>query len=235
LSTRARSHASSSPLSVSGPTPTVSSNGTSRRLAVIQAHPMPRRVAGAGSWMIRTLEPSVMVIFPACQSISSTYWSRKFVPRIPGTTKLSTTATCMRPLQLTTCSGNVPWPQRRTLRPSLSRMEPPAASKGSPPKQPPRCPKGGKSPARLACLRQTAHVQLEAPSSPGDGDPHFRYSGQALAGFGSVAGDSLAGGGPSCHNGSIRFVSQRTNISEYTKGDATRSSAQIIMTNTGYE
>ncbi|KRY48073.1 hypothetical protein T03_17231, partial [Trichinella britovi] len=94
---------------------------------------MPRRVAGAGSWMIRTLEPSVMVISPACQSISSTYWSRKFVPRIPGTTKLSTTATCMRPLHLTTCSGNVPWPQRRTLRPSLSRMEPPAASKGSPP------------------------------------------------------------------------------------------------------
>ncbi|KRZ94669.1 hypothetical protein T08_4143 [Trichinella sp. T8] len=80
-----------------------------------------------------TLEPSVMVISPDCQSISSTYWSRKFVPRIPGTTKLSTTATCMRPLHLTTCSGNVPWPQRRTLRPLLSRMEPPAASKGSPP------------------------------------------------------------------------------------------------------
>ncbi|XP_003378753.1 hypothetical protein Tsp_12189, partial [Trichinella spiralis] len=29
------------------------------------------------------------------------------------------------------------------------------------------------------------------------------------------------------------FVSQRTNISQYTKADATRSSAQIIMTNTG--
>ncbi|KRX40306.1 hypothetical protein T05_12381 [Trichinella murrelli] len=144
---------------------------TSRGLAVIQANPMPQRVAGAGSWMIRTLEPSVMVIFPACQSISLTYWSRKFEPRIPGTTKLSTTATCMRPLQLTTCSGNVPWPQRRTLRPSLCRMEPPAASKGSPPKQPPRCPKGGKSPARLAYLRQTAHVQLEVPSSPGDAIP----------------------------------------------------------------
>ncbi|XP_003370328.1 conserved hypothetical protein, partial [Trichinella spiralis] len=93
LSIRARSHASSSPLSVSGPSPTVSSSGTSRGLAVIQAHPMPGRVAVASSWMIRTLEPSVMVIFPACQSISLTYWSRKFVPRIPGTTKLSTTAT----------------------------------------------------------------------------------------------------------------------------------------------
>ncbi|KRY46572.1 hypothetical protein T03_7925 [Trichinella britovi] len=31
------------------------------------------------------------------------------------------------------------------------------------------------------------------------------------------------------------FVSQRTDISQYTKGDATRSSAQIIMTNTDCE
>ncbi|XP_003382329.1 hypothetical protein Tsp_09167 [Trichinella spiralis] len=31
------------------------------------------------------------------------------------------------------------------------------------------------------------------------------------------------------------FVSQRTDISQYTKEDATRSSAQIIMTNTDCE
>ncbi|KRY05474.1 hypothetical protein T01_1957, partial [Trichinella spiralis] len=38
---------------------------------------MPGRVAWDGSWPIRTLEPSVMVISPACQSISLTYRSRK--------------------------------------------------------------------------------------------------------------------------------------------------------------
>ncbi|KRX21417.1 hypothetical protein T07_7409 [Trichinella nelsoni] len=38
---------------------------------------------------------------------------------------------------------------------------------------------------------------------------YFRCSGYALAGFGSVAGDNLAGGGPSCHNGSIRVQSWR--------------------------
>ncbi|KRX77304.1 hypothetical protein T06_786 [Trichinella sp. T6] len=93
LSTRARSHALRSPLLFSGLSPTVSSRDTSRGLAVIQAHPMPGRVAWAGSWMIRTLESSVMVISPDCQSISLTYWSRKLVPRIPDTTKLSTTTT----------------------------------------------------------------------------------------------------------------------------------------------
>ncbi|KRY22773.1 hypothetical protein T12_168 [Trichinella patagoniensis] len=62
LATRARSQASSCTLSVSGPSHTVSSSGTSRGLAVIQAHPMPERVTGAGSWTIRTLEPSVMII-----------------------------------------------------------------------------------------------------------------------------------------------------------------------------
>ncbi|KRY65483.1 hypothetical protein T4A_10176 [Trichinella pseudospiralis] len=86
-----------------------------------------------GSCWILTFEPSVMVIFLACQSISLMHWSRKFVPRIPGTTKLSTTAKCIRPLQPPTCSGNTPWPQRRTLRPSPNSMEPLAASKGSPP------------------------------------------------------------------------------------------------------
>ncbi|KRY55004.1 hypothetical protein T03_6488 [Trichinella britovi] len=45
LSTRARSHAPSSPLSFPGPSPTVSSRDTSRGLAVIQVHPMPGRVA----------------------------------------------------------------------------------------------------------------------------------------------------------------------------------------------
>ncbi|KRZ81768.1 hypothetical protein T08_3734 [Trichinella sp. T8] len=133
LSTRARSHAPSSPLSFPGLSPTVSSRDTSRGLAVIQVHPMPGCVAWDGSWAIRTLEPSVMVISPACQSISLTYRSRKLVPRIPGTTRLSTMATWRRPLQLPNCSGNVPWPQRRTRRPSPSRMEPPAASRGSPP------------------------------------------------------------------------------------------------------
>ncbi|KRZ08629.1 hypothetical protein T4C_1790 [Trichinella pseudospiralis] len=34
------------------------------------------------------------------------------------------------------------------------------------------------------------------------------------------------------HN-EFQFVSQRTNISQYTKEDTTRSSAKIIMTNTG--
>ncbi|KRY31216.1 hypothetical protein T01_6174 [Trichinella spiralis] len=74
-------------------------------------------------------------------------------------------------------------------------------------RQPPRCPEGGKSPARLAYLRRTAHVQLEAPSLQKDGDPRFNYSGHALAGFGSEAGGSFAGGGPGCHNGSIRVQS----------------------------
>ncbi|KRY57947.1 hypothetical protein T03_2020 [Trichinella britovi] len=69
-------------------------------------------------------------------------------------------------------------------------------------KQPPRCPEGGKSPARLAYLRQTAHVQLEAPSSPKDGNPRFHYSGHALAGFGSEAGGSLDGNGPVLRIGS---------------------------------
>ncbi|KRY86775.1 hypothetical protein T4D_15256 [Trichinella pseudospiralis] len=123
----------SSPPSFSGLSPPVVYPGTSRSLAVVQVHPMPGRVACASLWTIRTFELSVMVISPARQSISLTYWSRKLVPRIPGTTKLSTTATWMRPLQLPTCSGNVPWPHRRILRPSPSRMEPPAASRGPPP------------------------------------------------------------------------------------------------------
>ncbi|KRX16258.1 hypothetical protein T07_7034 [Trichinella nelsoni] len=212
LSTRARSHAPSSPLLFPGLSPTVSSRDTSRGLAVIQVHPMPGRVAWDGSWTIRTLDPSVMVISPACQSISLTYWSRKLVPRIPGTTKLSTMATWRRPLQLPNCSGNVPWPQSRTRRPSPSRMEPPAAFRGSPPvdlcqRQPPRCPEGGESPARLAYLLQTAHVQLGAPSSLTDGGPRVHSSWRALAGLGSGAGGSLAGGGPGCHSGSIRMRS----------------------------
>ncbi|KRZ01373.1 hypothetical protein T11_15907 [Trichinella zimbabwensis] len=97
------------------------------------AHPMLGRVAWAGSRTIRTLEPSVMVISRACQSISLTYWSKKFVPKIPGTTRLSTTTTSIRPLQPPISSDHTPWPQRRTLRPSPSRMEPSAAPKGSPP------------------------------------------------------------------------------------------------------
>ncbi|KRX62996.1 hypothetical protein T09_10887 [Trichinella sp. T9] len=76
-------------------------------------------------------------------------------------------------------------------------------------KQPPRCPEGGKSPARLAYLRQTAHVQLEAPSSPKDGKPRFHYSGHALAGFGSEAGGSLDGNGPVLRIGSTPFPLRR--------------------------
>ncbi|KRY92505.1 hypothetical protein T4D_14651 [Trichinella pseudospiralis] len=50
LSTRARSQASSFPLSVSVPSPTASSSGASRGLTVIWAHPMPgRRFAAAVS------------------------------------------------------------------------------------------------------------------------------------------------------------------------------------------
>ncbi|KRY16222.1 hypothetical protein T03_11978 [Trichinella britovi] len=35
------------------------------------------------------------------------------------------------------------------------------------------------------------------------------------------------------NNNEFQIVSQRTDISQYTKGNATRSSAQIIMTNAG--
>ncbi|KRY93905.1 hypothetical protein T11_13173 [Trichinella zimbabwensis] len=35
------------------------------------------------------------------------------------------------------------------------------------------------------------------------------------------------------NNNEFQFVFQRTDISQYTKADATRSRAQIIMTNTG--
>ncbi|KRY38802.1 hypothetical protein T03_10655 [Trichinella britovi] len=52
-------------------------------------------------------------------------------------------------------------------------------------------------------------LRLEAPSLPGDGDPRFRCSGHALSGFRSVAGDSLACGGPNCHNESIQVQSWR--------------------------
>ncbi|XP_003370372.1 putative molybdopterin oxidoreductase, partial [Trichinella spiralis] len=65
LCIRAPSHVCGSPISVSGQSPSVSSEVTSRGVAVIQAHPMPGRVAVVSSWMIRTLEPSVKVIFPA--------------------------------------------------------------------------------------------------------------------------------------------------------------------------
>ncbi|XP_003369082.1 hypothetical protein Tsp_04508 [Trichinella spiralis] len=156
---------------------------------------MPGGVAGAGSWVIRTLEPSVMVISPACQSISFMYWSRKFVPRIPGTTKLSTNGDVyasppashlQRQRPLAAEAHPSPVLPRRTCTRSTVALQ----------KQPPRCPEGGKSPARLAYLRRTAHVQLEAPSSPKDGDPCFHYSGHALAGFGSEAGGSLEGNGP---------------------------------------
>ncbi|KRZ39003.1 hypothetical protein T4C_4432 [Trichinella pseudospiralis] len=49
------------------------------------------------TFSIRISEPSVMVNFLACQSISLMYWLRKFIPRITGTTRLFTTATCIRP------------------------------------------------------------------------------------------------------------------------------------------
>ncbi|KRX16022.1 hypothetical protein T07_12454 [Trichinella nelsoni] len=87
------------PLLVSGPSLTVSSNGTSQGPGVIQAHSMLGHAAWAGLRTIRSLEPSVMVISRACQSITLTNWLKKFVPKIPGMTRLSTTATCICPLQ----------------------------------------------------------------------------------------------------------------------------------------
>ncbi|XP_003382342.1 conserved hypothetical protein [Trichinella spiralis] len=49
----------------------------------------------------------------------------------------------------------------------------------------------------------------------------------------STVGDTKSEAGDCVWCGCYSFVSQRTNISQYTKGDATRSSAQIIMINTG--
>ncbi|KRY07723.1 hypothetical protein T12_7947 [Trichinella patagoniensis] len=63
-------------------------------------------------------------------------------------------------------------------------------------KQPPHCPKGGKSPAHLPYLKRTVIVQLGVPTSPGHGDPWFRCSKHAPTGFGPVAGDSLVECGP---------------------------------------
>ncbi|KRX59214.1 hypothetical protein T09_9401 [Trichinella sp. T9] len=58
--------------------------------------------------------------------------SKKVVPKIPGTTTLCTTVTCILPLQLPSWSDHTPCPQRRTLRPKQSRMEPLTAPKTSP-------------------------------------------------------------------------------------------------------
>ncbi|KRX51813.1 hypothetical protein T02_6791 [Trichinella nativa] len=55
LSTRERPHSSRSPLLVSGPSLTVSSNGTSQGPGVIQAHSILGRAAWAGLRTIRTL------------------------------------------------------------------------------------------------------------------------------------------------------------------------------------
>ncbi|XP_003366480.1 conserved hypothetical protein, partial [Trichinella spiralis] len=124
-----------SPLWFRGLSHTVSSRDTSRGFAVIQVHPMPGRVAWDGSWTIRTLEPSVMVISPACQSISLTYRSRKLVPRIPGPTQLSTTATWEASFSsFPTAAATSPGPQRRTRSPAAHHdAAPRRLPKGLPP------------------------------------------------------------------------------------------------------
>ncbi|KRY45879.1 hypothetical protein T02_1579 [Trichinella nativa] len=62
-------------------------------------------------------------------------------------------------------------------------------------KQPPHCPKGGKSPAHLPYLKRTVIVQLVLCSDIAK-TRRFRCSKHAPTGFGPVAGDSLVKCGP---------------------------------------
>ncbi|KRZ53704.1 hypothetical protein T02_1977 [Trichinella nativa] len=128
---------------------------------------------------ILTLQPSVM----------------KFVPEIPGTTRFSTTVKCICPLQFPSWSDHIPWPQRRTLRLTSSRMEPLAAPKGSPP----------------VALHQAdiVIVWLGIPSSPGDSGPWFCCSEYSPARFGHVTGDSSVECGPDHRSRSIPLPFER--------------------------
>ncbi|KRX38435.1 hypothetical protein T05_8317 [Trichinella murrelli] len=115
---------------------------------------MPRRVAWAGSWMIQTLEPSVMVISPDCQSKVGTqdpWYDQAFhndnVKASPPASHLQR----QRPLAAKAHSSPVAEGSLRWLLEVLSRWTC-TRSRVALQKQPPRCPEGGKSPARLAYL-----------------------------------------------------------------------------------
>ncbi|KRX23834.1 hypothetical protein T07_2758 [Trichinella nelsoni] len=131
-STRERPYSCGSPSPMSGFPSVVFSAPASQEFGVTHAQPMSCRLFGADSRLISTFEPSVILVLRACQSTTFTNRSKKFVPRIHGTTKLFTTTTGTRPLQLPSCSGITPRPQMHIFHPSPDRMDPSAVLLGWP-------------------------------------------------------------------------------------------------------